>query len=132
MTEAARLSSGPYIDNEARTVIACCRASAQPPREHLGSVPRHQPWRGALSTRLDRPHPPGWLTPKVLSLDSFNGDDRCDLLQSNERIFVVLVIGSGARIGNNDHTKVEVVCVQCRRQHCYVRGHTSQEKALRV
>ncbi len=46
MTEAARLSSGPYIDNEARTVIACCRASAQPPREHLGSVPRHQPWAG--------------------------------------------------------------------------------------
>ncbi len=46
ITEAAGLPSGPYIDNEARRVIACRSVSAQPPREHLdGSVPRHQPQR---------------------------------------------------------------------------------------
>lgn len=38
ITEAAGLSSGPYIDNEARRVIACRSVSAQPPREHFDGV----------------------------------------------------------------------------------------------
>jgi hypothetical protein len=61
ITEAAGLSSGPYIDNGARRVIACRSVSAQPPREHFDGVcPAHPPWRGLpLSTGLGSPVHPG-------------------------------------------------------------------------
>ena len=84
-----------------------------------------------LSTCLDRPRPPGRLTP-VLLLDVFDGDDRCDLPQSDKRIFMVLFIRSRTRIRHDDRSKVEVVCAQCRRQHCDIRGHPGQEHAVRL
>ena len=53
ITEAAGLSSGPYIDNEARRVIACRSVSAQPPREHWTGLSRATSRSG--SAIVDRP-----------------------------------------------------------------------------